>query len=163
MEEEEGVGIGHDVGGRAHPKEDVTAQQCGDCGEAQGDDGGQAQRAGNMAAHDGVVVCAKGLCNRDGKASACTIAETHDEKHDSPRRSNSRQCSHAKKPPHDDGIDNGVKLLEEVAANQRQCEEQDAPCGASHRHVARGSHHVVCKRRRMSSTFIPRLMEKVSL
>ena len=86
---------------------------------------GNTHGIGYVDAHLMVVLRTERLRHRYGEAGAGSVAEAHYEKGDRCRSAYSRQCAHADPSAYDDGVDDEVHLLKDVAQYQGQCEFGD--------------------------------------
>ena len=114
------VGFVDDVGRRLHPDENLPRQRDGNRRDDQSHRRGKPDTVGHIFAQILLVMRAEALCNRDGQSRAGTHAEAQNQELQRAHRAHCGQRVHPQILTDDDAIGHAVKLLEEVAENQRQ-------------------------------------------
>ena len=147
LQHEECVGVVEDVSRSVHHLQDAVAEHKREHHYHQSHHHGNTHGIGYVDAHLMVVLRTERLRHRYGEACTGSVAEAHYEKCDRCRSAYSRQCAHADPSAYDDGVDDEVHLLKDVAQYQGQCEFGDLAQRRSDGHIAHRCSLLRCSRR----------------
>lgn len=136
LQHEERIGIVEDVGRGVHHLQDVVAGHQREHHYHRGYDSRHSNSVGYVDAHLAVVLRPERLRHGYGEACAGSVAEAHNEEGDGGGCAHGCQCFYTNPSAYDDGIDDEVHLLKDVAKYQGQCELRDLAQWRSDRHIA---------------------------
>ena len=124
-----------DVVRRLHDVHDERAQECGQCRQHHGDDGGHHEAVVHVAPESLHILCAEALGHRDAEVGAAAHAETEDEKLDARAGADRGQRIRAEETPDDHRIDDVVELLEEIPEKKRNHKNENQTERGTRRHT----------------------------
>ena len=136
LQHEERIGIVEDVSRSVHHLQDAVAGHQREHHYHRGYDSRHSNSVGYVDAHLAVVLRPERLRYGYGEACAGSVAEAHNEEGDGGGCAHGCQCFYTNPSAYDDGIDDEVHLLKDVAKYQWQCELCDLAQWRSDRHIA---------------------------
>ena len=139
-DEQVDIRLVEDIVRRTHQVQDVVAPDTRDYRQEQRHRRGQLQADHHATAHRGIVPRPELLRHRDAEASAAAVAEAQYQEHDRRTGPHGSQRVNAQKPPHDGGIHQRIRLLQQVAHQQGQSEIEKLREYPPRGHLLYGSH-----------------------
>lgn len=135
LEHEEDVGIIEYLQWGVDEMQNLLAEKARQEGDDHGEGDGYAIAVAHVGSHFSEVLRPESLSHWDGEAGARTIAEAHDQEHDGGGGANGCQGIHADPSSHDDGVDDEIHLLQDIAQDKGYCESEDGSHRRTNSHV----------------------------
>ena len=108
-----------DIFGCLHRPQYESAKQTGDDGHYDRHDSRQFQTDRHIAPHCHIIVCSEFLGHRNTEATAASITESQYQKHDRCTGTHRSQSIDTQKFSNDSGIYQRIRLLKQIAEQQR--------------------------------------------
>ena len=153
--EQIGIGRGHYLLRGLHPTQNGPAEQCAGHHEQYGDAHREQHAIIHIGAHAVVLLGTKSLRNGYAHSSGQSRAEAQYEKQHRTAGSHACQSIGTQKTSHDGGIHQGVKLLQEIAAQQGQRKGKYQGGRPPHGHILRHSYLTSAKCLHRPAAFLP--------
>ena len=130
---DEGVRPLQNLRRRLHPNQELTAERNAHDGQHHGLQKGKHGTSSRALPHASVILGAVPLTRINGNPRGKANHKAEHQKHQAAGTAHRRQRLYAQEAPHNQGVHESVKLLKDVARNQRQRKHQNQPCGAAFR------------------------------